>query len=916
MKDILISTNTLRRWFAMVLLFATALRSLGDEPRWRGFWESDFPFLEATVDARRTPTLALTNNLTVRGIVLPLGDNTFACFDTDLLRWSLAWHGDFLNFASSAPISYLSPDKKNDVGQKDLNRPAGDPISATGLYPGVAGEQAVFEDPRAAGLDPGELGRGPIDPSLGRWEGIYTVEHQAVLQYSARGTRVNEFLAPAGDSTQFGYARNLLIAAHSAPLQFVVADYSILSENFSPQESTTRLILASRQTAPLQFAVRIAYGTNSCRLVLDPSGVVLCKVAASTQEQRIRIEVLKGTAMATAQASETSGPFVMPQFDKGGRPRWPETVVTQGALAADRAAYVVDRLTLPEENPWKRRVRPSSLCFYPDGRAAMVTFDGDVWQVSGIDRGLSALQWKRIASGLYEPQSIHYYRDCLYVFTRNGLERLHDLNGDGEIDYYENFANCFAQSAETRDFAMDFKIANDGGFYIAEDGQQGTFLGLNSASILKISPDGRRSEVIAGGLRGAYLGYNPRLDLLTASDQQGNWIPTSPILWIQKGHSYGFRPATKIAPPPPPVTEPLCWIPYRVAQSTVGQVWALDANLGPLNDQFLQLDYFHPRLLIAFFDSLAHPVQGAASELDAAFDFPLLKGEIDSKDGLLYLAGFRIWGSDARDWAGMGRLRYTGKPAANPIGARSASNGMLVQFQQPLDAAYSTNLANFSLQRWNYRRTSSYGSGHYLPDGAPGQEFVPIHLALLSGDRRSLFLYVPNMKPVMQMELTYRLKSQAGEPFDGHVYFTVHELQDLDLTQCGFPPVHWADWQKAPQTFQPANAPQVVSVLQGCHFYETLGCIACHSIDGTTAGRAGPTFLGLYGRERDFATGEPQIADDPYIRESILKPQARIVRGYEHSEVSMPTYEGVITDPQIQSLTWFIKSLDKPPAKN
>jgi mono/diheme cytochrome c family protein len=302
--------------------------------------------------------------------------------------------------------------------------------------------------------------------------------------------------------------------------------------------------------------------------------------------------------------------------------------------------------------------------------------------------------------------------------------------------------------------------------------------------------------------------------------------------------------------------------------------------------------------------------------LDVPFDFPLLKGEIGPKDGLLYLAGFRIWGSDAKDWAGLGRLRYTGQPVANPIDARSASNGLLIQFQQPLDPAFSTNLGNFTLQRWNYRRTSAYGSGHYLPEGAPGQEFVPIGLALLAKDRRSLFLYVSNMKPVMQMELTYRLKSQAGQPFDGHVYFTVHQLQELDLKRRGFPEVNWADWNSAPQNLPSTVAPQVVSVQQGRHFYETLGCVACHSIDGTTAGRAGPTFLGLYGRERDFASGEPEIADELYIKESILKPQARIVRGYEHSEVSMPTYEGVVTDPQIQSLTWFIKSLDNLPAKN
>ena len=56
------------------------------------------------------------------------------------------------------------------------------------------------------------------------------------------------------------------------------------------------------------------------------------------------------------------------------------------------------------------------------------------------------------------------------------------------------------------------------------------------------------------------------------------------------------------------------------------------------------------------------------------------------------------------------------------------------------------------------------------------------------------------------------------------------------------------------------------------------------------------------------------MADDGlHQAESILKPQAKIVKGYEKSEVTMPTYEGVVTDDQIQCLSRFIQSL--APAK-
>jgi cytochrome c oxidase subunit II len=67
-----------------------------------------------------------------------------------------------------------------------------------------------------------------------------------------------------------------------------------------------------------------------------------------------------------------------------------------------------------------------------------------------------------------------------------------------------------------------------------------------------------------------------------------------------------------------------------------------------------------------------------------------------------------------------------------------------------------------------------------------------------------------------------------------------------------------------------------------------FGCDACHSFDGTT--RLGPTWLGLYGNERVFSDGTSLVADEVYIRESILHPEALIVLGFPPG-VMPPTYE-------------------------
>jgi len=74
--------------------------------------------------------------------------------------------------------------------------------------------------------------------------------------------------------------------------------------------------------------------------------------------------------------------------------------------------------------------------------------------------------------------------------------------------------------------------------------------------------------------------------------------------------------------------------------------------------------------------------------------------------------------------------------------------------------------------------------------------------------------------------------------------------------------------------------------------------------------KLGPPFKGLYGSRRSFAGGVVQIvADEVYIKESILTPAAKIVSGYERGGAGMPSFAGVLTDSQIDSLVLFIKSL-------
>jgi len=93
----------------------------------------------------------------------------------------------------------------------------------------------------------------------------------------------------------------------------------------------------------------------------------------------------------------------------------------------------------------------------------------------------------------------------------------------------------------------------------------------------------------------------------------------------------------------------------------------------------------------------------------------------------------------------------------------------------------------------------------------------------------------------------------------------------------------------------------------GAKLFEDKACATCHIADGS--GRA-PSLNGLYGAQVLLADGTTVTADDAYIRESILQPNAKIVAGYQPL---MPTFQGQLTEEQIIALTSYIKSLQSQP---
>jgi cytochrome c oxidase subunit 2 len=89
----------------------------------------------------------------------------------------------------------------------------------------------------------------------------------------------------------------------------------------------------------------------------------------------------------------------------------------------------------------------------------------------------------------------------------------------------------------------------------------------------------------------------------------------------------------------------------------------------------------------------------------------------------------------------------------------------------------------------------------------------------------------------------------------------------------------------------------------GAKLFRQFGCITCHS---SGAGAKGPMLEGLFGKKQSLSNGESVLADESYIRESILYPNAKITAGYQPI---MPTFQGVINEDQLLQLVAYIKSI-------
>jgi cytochrome c oxidase subunit 2 len=93
----------------------------------------------------------------------------------------------------------------------------------------------------------------------------------------------------------------------------------------------------------------------------------------------------------------------------------------------------------------------------------------------------------------------------------------------------------------------------------------------------------------------------------------------------------------------------------------------------------------------------------------------------------------------------------------------------------------------------------------------------------------------------------------------------------------------------------------------GRALFSSLGCDTCHRSDVQARG---PSLAGIYNKPVLLEDGRTVTVDENYVRESILDPSVKIVKGFKPV---MPTFQGIVSDEQLNALVAYIKSLSEPP---
>ena len=690
-------------------------------------------------------SLRLPNGTVPKALCIRVGDHDEAtvCFDTVNLNLRAGWTGGFLTL-DAARFGLLNPPRID--GNVQFVAPDG----------------------------PGWIG------ATGQFDGFRLQGKRAVLEYKLGDTVVRESPWFQTNGEYSFFTREIEAEPHGTAFRLKLASVRVAGKPWRFDDPIGSGYLVTNDG----HAVAIScFGLGRSEIAWTNGNVELI-IPSAASKQRVAVSIWGGSPDIASSA-----PLHIREFPRGldsflapGAAHWLPALDTPGQVAPDTGPLAIDTLTVPYDNPWNALMFLSGLDFTSDGTAYVSSIHGDVWRVTGIDRSLSKLTWKRFATGLYQPLGLKVVNDAVYVLGRDRITRLRDENGDGEADFYENFCDRIETSPEPHHYVTSLETDARGNFYY-----------VDPVGAHRVSPDGHSMETLATGFRNPNgMGVSPDGSIVTVAPQQGEWTPSSLIIEAKRGGFYGYGGPRVTADRPLGYDPVLCWIPHGVDNSGGSEVWVPPSvpglprvcDWGPLAGHMLHFSWGRCLMMLVLRDVADGVPQGAAVPLPGRFLSGAMRGAFNPRDGHLYVVGSTGWQTSALKDGCFQRVRYTGKPLDVPIEWHVRRNGLALTFTQLLDKETAEDIGSWGVEHWNYRYAAQYGSKDWSvahPD-QEGHDPVEVRSAKLLPDGRTVFLEIPDLKPVMQLQVQYNLNAKEGGSLRGKLYATINRVGSVEST--------------------------------------------------------------------------------------------------------------------------------------
>ena len=692
-----------------------------------------------------------TNNFAYKGIAVRLDKGSggisrgraWMVFDQDTMRWAAGWTGDkFIDWKGIA-FDGAHETHASIVGEKSFINPVG---------PGWANPATgSFEDPRLLGTD--KKPYGPLPREWAHYRGLHRNGDEVIVACTVGDADVLEMagIETSGRVTVFSRTLNVGKSSHD------------LLARISPESVPTFLV-----------------GKSPAKIIRE-QGMHLLQIPAASTPLKIKIILGDpGTGIDPGVVfgfAVTSQPAVDLSSRTNGSSPHSQPIETSGKLGNDDGAFAEDEITVPTENqmPGRSWMRLSGFDFFKDGHSAAVcTWNGDVWLVQGINATLEKLTWQRIATGLFQPLGLKIVDEVIYVGCRDQIARLHDHNGDGEIDFIENFNNDHQVTEHFHEFATGLQTDAAGNFYYAKCARHGQRAVVpQHGTVLKVSRDGLKTEIVAHGFR-AINGLCVDDDgTCIVTDQEGHWTPGNRIERLRPGKFYGYMWAYDHpeSGADDAMEQPMVWIVPQMDRSPAEIVRIPSGAWGALQGSLLDVSYGTGQIFLVPYEPAGAELQGGVVALPLPlFPTGIMRGRFNPQDGQLYTCGLFGWAGNRTADGGFFRVRYTGKPGYLPLGIHATTNGVQLTFTDALDSATAENPKNYAVTTWGLHRTENYGSPR------TGEKTLQLKSARLLPDGKTVALEIPEIQPTWCMEIKVSIRGADGTPINRQIHNTIHTL--------------------------------------------------------------------------------------------------------------------------------------------